>query len=267
MAGAPAGTMMGPPIAGSPRVQGHREYVISTIMHGLTGPLDDKTYTNVMVAMGAQTNDWVAAIASYVRNDFGNTGSYVTAADVARVRAATANRKTPWTAAEIDKTLPVLVPSDADVDARRPATTPAAPIARSRSSGGRRREPQQPGMWVQVELPQPTRISEVQFNAPGGGRGNPARGLGAGPGAGAPGAGCRARRRRRHPCCASSRCRRQRTARRGVKPVARGTVATITNASFAPVSAKFMRITLTAAGPNLGPLVIQNVRVLRPAGN
>ena len=66
---------MGPPIAGSPRVQGHREYVVRTIMHGLTGPLDDRTYTNVMVPMGAQTNDWMAAIASYVRNDFGNTGS------------------------------------------------------------------------------------------------------------------------------------------------------------------------------------------------
>ena len=47
------------------------EYVVRTIMHGLTGPLDDKTYTNVMVPMGAQTNDWIAAIASYIRNDSG----------------------------------------------------------------------------------------------------------------------------------------------------------------------------------------------------
>ena len=174
--------MMGPPIAGSPRVQGHREYVIRTIMHGLTGPLDDRTYTNVMVPMGAQTNDWVAAIASYVRNDFGNTGSYVTPADVARVRAATAGRKTPWTALEIDKTLPVLVPSDQTWRATASHNAAAADRALT-IIGWTSMEPQQPGMWVQIEMPQATRISEVQFNAPGGGRGNPARGS-ARPGAG-----------------------------------------------------------------------------------
>ena len=264
MAGAPAGTMMGPPIGGSPRVQGHREYAIRTIMHGLTGPLDDKTYTNVMVPMGAQTNDWVAAIASYIRNDFGNTGSYVTAADVARVRAATATRKTPWTAAEIDKTLPVLVPSDQTWRATASHNAVAADRALT-IIGWTSAEPQQPGMWVQIELPQATRISEVQFNAPGGGRGNPARGGGAGPGAGAPGQASAAPAA--PPVLREFEIQTSTDGKTWGKPVARGTVATITNASFAPVPAKFVRITLVAAGPNLGPLVIQNVRVLGPAGN
>jgi mono/diheme cytochrome c family protein len=260
IAGAPAGTMMGPPIAGSPRVQGHREYVIRTIMHGLTGPLDDKTYTNVMVPMGAQTDDWVAAIASYIRNDFGNTGSYVTAADVARVRAATAGRKTPWTAAEIDKTLPILVPSDQTW--RATASHNAATADRALTIiGWTSGEPQQPGMWLQIELPQATRIAEVQFNAPGGGRGNPARGAGAGPAAAAPGQV--ATPPAAPPVLREYQIQTSTDGTSWSQPVARGTVATITNASFAPTSAKFVRITLTAAGQNLGPLVIQNVRVFR----
>ena len=34
------GTVMAPPLTGSPRVQSHPEYVIKTLLHGLEGPLD-----------------------------------------------------------------------------------------------------------------------------------------------------------------------------------------------------------------------------------
>ena len=59
-----------------------------------------------MVPMGTNTDEWIAAIASYVRASFGNAGGFVTPADVARVRAATANRKAPWTLPELEPTLP-----------------------------------------------------------------------------------------------------------------------------------------------------------------
>ena len=91
--------MMAPPLAGSPRVQAHRDYVIKVLLKGLTGPLDGKTYPEVMVPMGGSTDEWVAGIASYVRTSFGNSGGLVTPADVARVRAETASRKAPWTIA------------------------------------------------------------------------------------------------------------------------------------------------------------------------
>ena len=39
MAGAGEGAMMAPPLASSPRVQGHRDYVINTLLHGMTGPI------------------------------------------------------------------------------------------------------------------------------------------------------------------------------------------------------------------------------------
>jgi len=48
-------------------------------------------------------------------------------------------------------------------------------------------------------------------------------------------------------------------------PVARGQLNMFTAASFAPVRAKYVRITTTAVPPGLGALQIQNVRMYRAA--
>ena len=111
--------MMGPALAGSPRVQGHRDYVIKTLLHGMTGPLAGQTYTQVMLPMGAQNDQWIANVASYIRNEFGNTAAFIAPADVARVRAATASRKSMWTYPELEVTLPRLLPADPDVEGDR----------------------------------------------------------------------------------------------------------------------------------------------------
>jgi mono/diheme cytochrome c family protein len=58
--------------------------------------VDGKTYTDMMIAMDNQNDEWIAAVGSYIRNSFGNSGGFITPADVARVRAATADRKTFW---------------------------------------------------------------------------------------------------------------------------------------------------------------------------
>jgi len=47
MAGAAEGVMMAPALAGSPRVQGHRDYVINTLLHGMTGPIAGQTFSQV----------------------------------------------------------------------------------------------------------------------------------------------------------------------------------------------------------------------------
>ena len=93
LAGAPAGTTMAPPLAGSPRVQAHKDYVIKTVLHGLTGPVDGSTYSNVMIPMNGNDDEWIASIASFIRNNFGNQASFVSPADVARVRAKTKGRR------------------------------------------------------------------------------------------------------------------------------------------------------------------------------
>jgi hypothetical protein len=176
--------MMAPPLAASPRVQGHRDYVIKVLLRGLQGPLDGKTYRDVMVPMGG-TDEWVAGIASYVRTSFGNNGGMVTPADVARVRAEIADRKDPWTLAELEASLPRPLDSQQwKLSASHGSETAAgASTLRGWSTGA----PQAAGMWFSIELPQPALITEVQFDSTssmGGGRGG--RGAAATPGAGAP---------------------------------------------------------------------------------
>ena len=137
--GAPAGTMMAPPLAGSPRVQGHRDYIIKILLKGMTGELDGKTYRDVMVPMD-NTNEWIAGIAWYVRTSFGNTGDLVTPADVARVRAEIAGRKGPWTIADLEASLPAALDWQQWklTASHGAATAPAAATLRGWTSGARR---------------------------------------------------------------------------------------------------------------------------------
>jgi mono/diheme cytochrome c family protein len=188
--GSGAPPMMGPALAGSPRVQGHRDYVIKTLLHGMTGPLAGQTYTQVMLPMGAQNDVWIANIASYIRNEFGNSAPFISAADVARVRAATSNRKTAWTYPELDATLPRLLPADSSWKATSSHNSERAGSGLTLGAWTTA-APQEPGMWFQVELPQPAMITEVQFDsgAPGGRGGGRGAGAGRGGGRGAvPGA-------------------------------------------------------------------------------
>ena len=60
--GAQNETLLGPPLAASPRVLGHQDYIIKTVLHGLTGPLDGNNYPDVMIGMGQNNDEWVAAI-------------------------------------------------------------------------------------------------------------------------------------------------------------------------------------------------------------
>jgi mono/diheme cytochrome c family protein len=190
MAGAAPGTTMAPPLAGSPRVQAHRDYVIKVLLNGLAGPVNGKTYPEVMVPMGATSDEWVAGIASYIRNSFGNNGGLVTPADVARVRRETAARKTLWTVPELEASLPrVLDPQQWKLTASHGVESAAGAVTlRGWSSGA----PQAAGMWFQIDLSQPVVVSEVQFDssAVGGQGGGRARGAvaAAARGAAAPGA-------------------------------------------------------------------------------
>jgi mono/diheme cytochrome c family protein len=264
MAGAPPGTMMAPSLAGSPRVQGHRDYVIKVLLHGLTGPLAGRTYTQVMLPMGAQKDDWIAAVASHVRNDFGNSGTFVMPADVARVRAATSGRKTMWTIPELEASLPVLLQPDPAWKVTASHNMAAASDALT-IVGWASGTPQQAGMWVQVELPQPIALTEVQFNIPAGRGGPPpaaAEPGGRGGGSAAPAGAARGAQ----PAPASQPASREyhlQVSMDGKKwtPAASGPIAPLTVAAFPPVRAKFVRVTQTAPPQGGGQLVIQNMRL------
>ena len=176
--GASAGATLAPSLAGSPRVNGHRDYVIKSVLHGLSGPLDGRSYPQVMVAMGTNSDQWIADITSYVRNSFGNIGALATSADVARVRTATGTRS-PWTVAELEASLPrALVP---DPSWKVTASHDGRPSPQANAEGGYNYlgnaagalsflgwttgVPQQPGMWFQIELPAPVTLTEIQFTS------------------------------------------------------------------------------------------------------
>jgi len=186
LAGAPDGTMMAPPLAGSPRVTGHRDYIIKVLLNGISGPLGDKTYSEVMVPQAANKDEWIAGVASYVRSSFGNNAGQVSPADVARVRAETSKRKTQWTLTELEATLPRLV------ETTQMSLTASHNTEQAANANGLRGwnsgTAQVPGMWFQVELAQPAVVSEVIFDSAGGGRGGGGGGRGAAGAPGAPGA-------------------------------------------------------------------------------
>ena len=169
---------MAPSLASSTRVQGHRDYVTKTLLHGMDGPIEGRTYAGgVMAPMGTNRDEWIAAIASYVRNSFGNVGTFVSTADVARVRTATADRKAFWKVDELLASLPVpleVLPTWKASASHNPGMALGALNFASWSTG----EPQQPGMWFQVELPEPATVTEVQFNSAGGGFGGGGGGRG-----------------------------------------------------------------------------------------
>jgi mono/diheme cytochrome c family protein len=256
---------MAPALAGSPRVTGHRDYVIKVLLYGLTGPVAGRTYGEVMVPMGSNTDEYIAAAASYVRNAFGNDASLVTPADVVRVRAATAGRNTMWTVGEIASSLPAVLTNQLEWKLTASHNSAQAGDARS-VVGWQSGAPQTSGMWLQIELPQPTSVTEMQFESAAaggarGGGGGAGGGFGRGRGAGSAGPSPQT--------IGYPRAYQVQVSDDGAawKTVAEGQgTGALTAIAFAPVRAKFVRLTEVSAEPNAPALAIRNLQLLGPAG-
>lgn len=97
-----------PPLVGSEWVIGSEQRPIRVVLQGLAGEIEvlGVTYNGVMPAFGPSTLDWsddeIAAVLSYIRQEWGNSADLVTPETVAAVRAETADRTTAWTAAELE---------------------------------------------------------------------------------------------------------------------------------------------------------------------
>lgn len=93
-----------PPLAGSEWAQGPEDRVLRILMNGLSGPVTVKgsTYNaSAMPAFGPSGSNWsdekIAAVLTYVRQEWGNTAPPITPEKVAAVRAEVADHST-WTA-------------------------------------------------------------------------------------------------------------------------------------------------------------------------
>lgn len=91
------------PLAGSPRVKGDKQKLIKIALHGLTGPLDGKTYPGAMESLASHDDEYIASVLTYIRNTWGNSARMITKKDVADVRKKNRRRKSPWTLEELNK--------------------------------------------------------------------------------------------------------------------------------------------------------------------
>src|SRR5690606_20959665 len=139
-------------LAGNPRITDHREYVIKALLHGMEGP------EVRMPALGTESDEFVAALASYLRTSFTNSAAPVTPEQVAEVRAATAARRTEWTEEELVASLPrQIMPEEdwvvtASHAARIVVGSLSQPSAAFNFEGWTTGVPQERGMWFQVDM-------------------------------------------------------------------------------------------------------------------
>lgn len=167
------GQVMAPPLTGSVRVQSHPHYVIKTLLYGLSGPIDGKTYpAGIMVGMKEQTDEWIASIASYIRFNLSNDAAMVTAEEVAKVRSENNGQTGPFKFSELMASIPqLLIPTNnwkvtASHSAPARIGGTASPLSAFNFEGWTTGEKQQKGMWFQVELDKPATLAEIHFNAP-----------------------------------------------------------------------------------------------------
>lgn len=165
--GAGPDATIAPPLAGAAMVTGVAAGTIDIVLKGLNGPVDGKTYAALMVPMEGNNDEWIAAVTSYIRNSFGNNASFVTAADVAKIRAAARPHHAPWTVAELQSILPQPLGNRAQWKVSASQNSQAAPLAidgnlTTRYDTG---VAQVPGMWFQVELPKTTTVAGLRLDA------------------------------------------------------------------------------------------------------
>ncbi|WP_339758357.1 DUF7133 domain-containing protein [Algoriphagus aquimarinus] len=165
------GELIAPAFSGSPRLMGHPEYAVKTLLHGLTGALDGKEYEGVMIAMDSNDDEYIASVISYIRNDFGNSGSFVTPEYVAQLRKETADREGTYEFDELIGEIPkALTLQDnwkitASSTALQGVGSTKDPSYAFSFKGWKTDGAQEAGMWFQVELPKERNLTELQFNS------------------------------------------------------------------------------------------------------
>ena len=188
MQGAPAGATLAPPLAGSARVNGHRDYVIKVLLHGLTGDIEGKTYgTAGHGADGVEHRPVDLPTSPATCAARSATARRSSPPSKSRRSASRPNGRQPWTLAELLPTIPAPMTNAAEWKVTASHNPAAASNATSGAPGARwdAGAPQAPGQWFQIELPQPARVAELVIESTlpfsfGGGRG----GRGAAPAAG-----------------------------------------------------------------------------------
>jgi mono/diheme cytochrome c family protein len=120
-----------PPLAGSEWVTGGEKRLAAVVLKGLSGPITVKGAAYGSAVMnakgGVNLNDkQVAQVISYIRNEWGNSGSLVMADQIKELNAAIASLPSPMPTTELEK-----IPAGENLTpSKKPLVAPAAPPAK-----------------------------------------------------------------------------------------------------------------------------------------
>jgi cytochrome c551/c552 len=133
-----AGTtnLAAPPLVDSKRINADKAVLVKILLHGLSGPVDEKEYPSVMPALGANSDEWVTSIVNYARYEFGNAGRrfrrpgdttspYVSIPEVASIRKQYESRTDLWTISELETgtAAPVVASTNSDNTSKKNTVT------------------------------------------------------------------------------------------------------------------------------------------------
>ena len=118
-----------PPLAKSEWVLGSEKRLVAILLKGLQGPVTvlgaKNSYSGNMVPWeGSLSDKKIAAVASYVRSQWGNAAPEISEAKVTAARKEFAGQKAQWTEAEL-----LQIPEDATLPDAAGAAAPAAGAA------------------------------------------------------------------------------------------------------------------------------------------
>jgi len=91
-------SLIAPPLIGSKRVTEDQDILVKILLNGLIGPIEGTDY-GIMMPVGNNDDQWIANIASYIRNM--NEASTLEPRDVKKVREATKDKEGYWTLKEL----------------------------------------------------------------------------------------------------------------------------------------------------------------------
>jgi putative membrane-bound dehydrogenase-like protein len=98
-----------PPLDGSTIATSHPALAIRIVLHGMTGPVEiagKQVVDSVMPPLANLTDSEIADVLSFVRHAWSNDAAPVSEDEVAKVRAANRDRRTPWKAEELQRDSP-----------------------------------------------------------------------------------------------------------------------------------------------------------------
>jgi mono/diheme cytochrome c family protein len=103
-------------------------HLVKVVLNGLQGPVVVKgeNYNNAMAPWGGVLkDDQVAAVLTYIRNEWGNSAPPITPEFVAKIREETATRTEAWTQKELQAIPAVLIDAAPAAPDAAPAENPA----------------------------------------------------------------------------------------------------------------------------------------------